>query len=454
MSNALSLTVSDTERLAGEEKAELAAIDRASRRQRRAAALLMLSFFGGVGLWASVARVDGAALAAGSVSVEHSRKTVQHLEGGIVARIHVRDGQRVAADDPLVTLEDVRISTAYDRALAAWAEATARAARLTAERDGAPDLTLPESLTAVAGRADVADAIEGQRALLHTQREAVTSQVAILQERIGQFREAMTGSDAQVRSVATQIDLLEKDLTVSQEMMGKGLERRSRILELQRLIANLEGQLDAHKVTRARSWQSILETEKQIAELHQRRRLQAETELRESQAKIADLTEQLRAFQDARERLVVRAPVAGEVIRMRFHTLGGVVKASEPILDIVPKDESLIVEAKLRPDDIDAIRAGMRAEVRLLAFKRRTTPTVDGTVTHVSGDLMTEERSGQPYYLARVRVPPENLTAIRDGVELIPGMPAEVIIPTEARTALEYFIQPLTDSFARSFREK
>jgi HlyD family type I secretion membrane fusion protein len=407
---------------------------------------------GGLGLWSASAPLAGAALASGQVTVETNRKTIQHLEGGIIRELLVTDGDHVKAGDVLVRLDHVKPRTSLETLHGRYYAALAREARLIAEREGAADIQFPVELLQT-DHAAAADAIAGQRRIHEARRAWVDGQIAILNQQVAQLREEIAALEAQVRSETRQSELIGEEIEGVQMLVDKGLERRPRLLSLQRAAEDINGRRSEHLGLIARAQQRIGESELQIADLRNRRIDEIMRELRTVQDELFDVRERIVAARDVLERVEVRAPRDGIVVNRRFHTVGGVVAPGEALLDIVPQSEDLMIEARVRMDDIDIVRPGMKAQVRLVAYKQRWTPSVDGTVRTVSADRLQDQRTGESFFIARVEIDRASLEKL-PGAELYPGMPADVMIMTAPRTALDYMLSPLTESLAKAFREQ
>jgi HlyD family type I secretion membrane fusion protein len=332
-------------------------------------------------------------------------------------------------------------------------ELTAREARLTAERDGAPDIAFPTALLGRQRDPAVATLLAGQRRIFAARAESLQGQIGILEQRKSQLDAQIAGVRAQLASATTQLRLITEQATVVEELYRKGFERKPRLLELQGRGAALAGSRGEHLSEIAKAEQSRGEAELQILDLRNKRAEEVAKELREVQGQLDGLREQRRGAADVVKRTVVTAPTSGVVMDLRMHTSGGVVGAGQPILDIVPAEDGLLVEAKLRPLDIDAVHVGLPAQVRLTGLKQRNTPELAGRVVHVAADSLSDQRTGQSYYVARVAIEADELA--RAGVPaLYPGMPTEVYIVTGARTAFQYLVDPVRESFAHAFRER
>lgn len=418
-----------------------------------AALAIILIAFGGFGAWAAVARLQSAAIGKGEVIVESHRKTVQHLEGGIIKRLLVREGDTVRAGQVLVELEDTQARTTLGILRGQYWAALARQARLEAELRDEREIAFPAELLEATDDPTVAEILERQKTQLQARRQAHEGQIAILGRRIAELRAEIGALGAQEEATAEQVRLVEKEAEIKRHLQEKALVAMTDMLELERSVADRKGRLGELRGSIARARQTIAGTELEIVHLGDRRRAEIAEDLEAVREKIADLSERIVAAEDVLDRLKVLAPAAGVVVAPQFFTPGGVIAPGQPILDLVPQDEQLVVVAQIRPGDIDVVRPGLPAEVRLIAYKRRRIHPVSGTVTYVSADSLTDARTGLDYYEARVELDPESLKELEE-VELYPGMPAEVMIVAGERTALDYLISPIMDVTQRAFREQ
>ncbi len=409
-------------------------------------------FFGGMGGWAAFAPLESAALAPGVVIVDSKRKTVAHLEGGIVKKILVREGDEVRAGDVLVRLDETRARAKLGILSSRQAAAMARLARLRAERDGAPEIVFPDALLAKADDPDIAALLESERNVFAARREALAGQVSILDQQIAQYKEEIAGLESQIAAEDRQIAITADEIAIVARLMKSGNARRPRLMSLQRAKSRLEGSRAQNLAAIARARQNIAEARLRQVNLRDERHDEVVQEIRSVQETLLDLQERIRAAADVLARLDIRAPVDGTVVDLRIHTEGGVIEPGAPILDIVPRQDRLIVETRISTDDIDVVRPGLPAEVRLTAYNARTTPVLEGSLIQVSADRFTDERTGEPYYLGQVRVDDES-PGLGD-IELYPGMSAQVMIRTGRRTALSYLLAPISASFDRAFREQ
>ncbi len=421
-------------------------------RPLRIAAIVVAVFVGIFGLWAVLAPLSKAAVAPGILEVEGRRRVIQNLEGGIVAEIMVRENQRVRAGQPLIRLAAAQTGASANAAQSEYFAFLAERQRLQAELNGADSVTFDDELrTAEAPVA--ADAMNNQRALLASRRAALNGQTRVLRETASQARAEISGAQAQIASLSSQLSLLQVEAADVGQLVAEQLERRTRLLELQRNIAQIEGSIGTQRAAIARAQRMVAESEARIAALVSEQRDDTNAKLRDTSMRLADARERMKAATDIDQRRVITAPAAGQVVQLHFSTIGGVVRPGEPIVDLVPDSQQLIVSARVRPIDIENIHPGLITEVKLVPYSGRSVPTLDGHVIGVSEDVITPSNGGDPYYAAKIRIDDERLKGRRD-IKLISGMPAEVFIVLGKRSLFQYLVQPLTDSFRRSFREE
>jgi len=423
-----------------------------SRSLMRLGNLLAGLLIAGAGTWIALAPLAGAVIAPGHVKVDMNRRTLQHQHGGIVREVRVRDGDHVAAGQALIVLEDVRIDASREALRSQLDSELAKAARLDAERTGAADLAFPVELLQRARDAHVAELLTKERALFHARTRALREQLSLIQSQGRDIEMEIEARDRQVESDARSLELVREDVRAAQALLEQKYVSRSRLLGLQRNEADYESRRNQNRAELAQSRQRLSELRLRAATLRNDHMREAAQEHKQAVAQIFDLREKLRPWLDAGERQVIRAPVAGEVVGLRVTSAGTVIGPREPLLDIVPADASLVVESRVRPEDIASVRAGAAADVRLTAYKARITPVVPGTVAYVSADRLEDAATRAPYYQVQVRITPEALE--HAGLErLQAGMPAEVHMVTGERTALEYFLEPVTGFLGRAMRE-
>lgn len=438
-------------------KARSASLSARTRGTRRLGYGVLLAFFGGLGAWAATAPLSGAAVAPGVVSPEGYRKTVQHLEGGILQAIHVREGQPVRRGDPLVTLQDTRALAEYRVLRERILHQQAAEARLAAEQSGAESIAWPPGLTDVPPEdsAPATAAMAGETAVFTSRRATRDGREGILSRRIAQLDEEITGLRQVIAAQEDQIALIAQEIDNVDGLYRKGLERLPRLLALKRAQADIRAEMAANRASIARNRQKIGETEMERLTLRQQDRERVSEELTTVRADLAQVRSQLPSRADVLARTLVRAPIDGRVMNLRVNTeTGGVLQAGAPILDIVPRGGRLVVEARVKPVDIDVVRPGMAARVVLTAYRQRSMPQITGRLQSISADRLTDDGTGEPYFLARIEVDADALKSVADqNVTLMAGMPAEVMILTGTTTMLDYMIEPLVESLRRSFRE-
>jgi HlyD family secretion protein len=415
--------------------------------------LVVLVLFAGVGGWAATAPLAGAVIAPGTVVVDSNVKKVQHPTGGVVGRILVKDGDYVKTGDLLVRLDETVTRANLQMISKQIDELAIRTTRLKAERDDAAGFQMPDALVPRRAELEIADIYHGEQSLFSSRRKTSTGEKAQLQERIAQLKEEIAGLVAQKESKATEIELIGKELTGLETLEAKQLVTTTKMVALRREAARLEGERAQLQASAAQSKGKIAEIELHMLQREQELKTEIVKELREGQSKMTELTERAVAAEDQLKRIEIRAPQAGYVHQLAVHTVGGVINPSEPLMLIVPGGDKLVVEAKIDPLNIEQVRLGAGATVRFSAFNSRTTPEIFGTVSRIAADLTHEERTGLSYFLVRVAITDEELAKLGDG-KLIPGMPADVQIKTEDRTALSYLWKPIEDQFSKAFRER
>lgn len=424
----------------------------AARRPIKAGLQICAVFFLGFGGWASFFELKSAVVAPGVIAVDSRRQTVQHLEGGIISEILVKEGTRVKEGDILIRLDKTRAQANAQMVRAQYLQAIAEKARLDAERDHKDEVAFPEELTKDAGNSDIAEIMNSQLQLFKSRKDYVAGQKEILGQRKKQLEEEINASSAQRVAAVRQLGLIQEEIKGVQELVDKGLERRPRLLQLQRAAADITGNKGEYEGRIARARQQIGEVESQLADLKNKGANEVANSLHDVEAKIYDTSQKMLAANDVYQRIDITAPRSGEVVNLRYHTTGGVVGPGQPILDIVPSDDELIVEAQVQPKDINHVTDGMAAQIRLISYNRRAVPVVGAKLLTISADAIPNEKSGTSYFLARVRVNKEELHHLKE-VRLVPGMPAEVMLLGDERTPLDYLLSPITSSFNRAMRE-
>jgi HlyD family secretion protein/epimerase transport system membrane fusion protein len=414
---------------------------------------LIISLFIIVGIgWATVAPLARGAVATGVISPDGSRRTVQHLEGGIIKEFKVREGDYVKAGDPLLVLQDTQASAVYDALQERAQTLEAALARLDAEQNGAPSIAFPEKLVR-----DATPKIQGimrsQEELFEKRRASIAAQKQVLDDRAEQCIEQIKALQAQIRSADTQMQLIAEEVQDKSSLLKKGLLRKPELLLLERTRASINGDKGQYLASIAETRQKMEELEAQRVSIDADFSAEVAKDLEDARSEYGDVSERLFASADVLERTVVTAPVSGYVANLKFKSVGGVVGSGQPILDVVPTEEQLLIDARVPPNDIDVVAIGMNAVVHLTAYSNRGLPRVNGIVRDVSADSVTDSVTNQTYYIARVEIPKEELAALDKSIKLVPGMPAEVLIVAEEKTVLEYVMEPFLAAFRRGFRE-
>ena len=423
------------------------------RRQTAAIVIAAVLLVAGLGGWAMTTEFTGAVIAAGQLVVDSNVKKVQHPTGGVVGRLNVREGQEVKAGDIVVSLDDTQIRANRDIVVKALNELSARQAREEAERDGLDKVTFPAELIARKGDPDVAKAVTGEQRQFEIRRTSREGQKAQLRERIIQLRQEISGYEAQITSKDKQIEWVGKELVGVYELWEKNLIPYTRVTSLEREKERLVGERGQLLASIAQSKGKMAEIELQILQVDQDMRTEVGKDLAEIRARTAEMIERKVAAEDQLKRVDIRAPIDGVVLQLTVHTVGGVITAGEAIMLVVPQSDTLQVEAKIPPQEIDQVRIGQSAVLRFVAFSQRTTPELNGTVVRISADVSEDTKTGARFYTIRLNVSPEEVARL-SAVRLVPGMPVEALIQTSPRTVMSYLIKPLHDQLARAFREK
>jgi HlyD family secretion protein len=412
--------------------------------------LLVCCFVVGLGSWSTFAPLESAAIAMGTVESESSRKTIQHLEGGIIRKILVSDGDVVRAGQTLITLENTKASAEVESLKGQLWDAMAREARLVVEQRGQERIVFPPELEAAEYESSSVSAVlVGQQKIFETRRQVFESQAAVIREKRSQVEKEIEGLKAQESAAAKRIQIVRDEADTVSMLVSKGLERRPRLLSLEREAADIEGRRGEITAQISRAEQVISESQTNLLKLGSDRQNEIAQSIREVQSQIFQLRERLEAANDQLARTAVKAPEDGVVTDLRVHTPGGVLGAGAPVMDLVPRQDRLIVTARVRPEDIDVVRPGLDADVNLLPYNQRRVPRLHGTVAHVSADRLLDKRTDQPYYATKIRVQDSPI----EGVRVVPGMPAQVFIKTGRGTVALYALKPLLDSFNSAFRE-
>ncbi len=409
-------------------------------------------FVGGFALWSVLAPLAEASIAPGVIRVEGTRRTVSHLEGGIVREILVRDGSKVKVGDVMVRLDMIQADSSLETQRAQRWALLAQDARLNAEIAQRREIAFPADLLASPDPRAI-EAVSGQRALFLARQASVNSQVQVLEARVDQQTAVIAGARGQLVATQRQLVLIRQEESMRRGLVQQGLARLPDLLAVQRSMAGLEGSLVDLNGQIDRAQASIAEARKQMQQTVDQRLQEAGTDLRDVRSKLSDTEERLRAASDIVTRRDIVAQEAGTIVNLRQFTIGGIVKPGDPVMDLVPDGDRLVAEVNVQPNDIDTVYPGLVAEVRLPAFKQRLVPYLHGHVTWVAADVTTNEQSRQQYYRAFIAIDPDQLAALPN-VFLTPGMPVEGHIKIGERSFFRYITQPIRDSFHRSFREQ
>jgi len=414
---------------------------------------LIFALIAGFLAWATFAPIQGAVIAPGTVVVEGKPKTLQHLDGGIIKEIFVRDGDKVQAGDVLLQLDPTSLNADRDLLQKRLDEAKAFQARLIAERDSRSSIQWGRIFPAEQRTSDLDMIINDQTQLFETRRSASQGQVAQLRKRLQQSEEQIGGFESQSLANESQLGIISKELEGLRELFRDGYVSQTRILTLEREQASLSGDIARLQAETARVKTVIGETEIEILQVTRSVKEQVLTELRATESEISDLSEQLISASDQVGRVDVVAPVSGTVHNMVVTTIGGVVTPANPIMDIIPDSGRLIVESQVEPMYVDQIYPGQETTVRLSAFNQRTTPELNGVVKSISANTIVDPITGFPFYTVRIEISVEELSRL-NGLTLVPGMPAEAFMQTDKRTVVNYLLKPATDQLNRAFKEE
>jgi HlyD family secretion protein len=416
--------------------------------------LVVLVTFG-IGGWASTTELSGAVVAQGVIVVDSSVKKVQHPTGGVVSELRVKEGDRVKAGDIVVRLDETQTLANATIITKSFDELQARQARLETERDGADEIVFPGILLERAkdAKSEAARAIAAERSLFDLRRLARSGQKAQLRERSSQLQNEIKGYGGQLEAKQKEVNFIYQELEGVRTLWQKNLVPITRLTALERDTARLEGERSQLSGMVAQAKGKISEIELQSIQIDQDLRTEVGKDLIEARSKISELSERRTAAVDQLNRIDIRAPQNGRVHQLAVHTVGGVISPGEQIMLIVPDNDTLAVEVKITPRDIDQLYIGQMALLRFAALNQRTTPEIEGDVVLVSADLTQDQRTGTSYYNARVSLKPDQVTRLGES-KLVPGMPVDVFIQTPGRTALAYLIKPLKEQAERALKER
>ncbi|MBC7165640.1 MAG: HlyD family type I secretion periplasmic adaptor subunit [Roseovarius sp.] len=409
---------------------------------------------GGFGTWAGWTQISGAVIASGRIEVEQNRQVVQHPDGGVVAEILVKEGDYVAAGQPLLRLDPTDLASELSIVENQLAELMARRGRLEAERDGRATLVFdPLLLEMAATNPDARALMQGQEVLLAARAETDASRIQQLEKRRDQTADQIVGIEAQQAALARQTELITRELVDQQSLLDRGLAQASRVLALQREAARLDGTMGDLTAQKAQAEGRITEIDIEILRLRTDRREEAITTLRDLQFRELELREQRRALIEQMNRLDITAPVAGVVYNLQVFAPRSVIRPADPVLFIIPQDRPLIINARVEAIHVDKLHIGQEVTLRFSALDQRTTPELFGHVVQISADAFEDEATRASYYRVEVALNEGEMARLPEGVTLVPGMPVETFIRTEDRTPIAYLLKPFTDYLAKAFRE-
>lgn len=432
-------------------------IPRSTGRAKLFGSVVVVATVMGFGVWGNTAPISGAVIATGVFVTTGQNKTIQHLEGGVINKIMVREGDVVESGQLLMTLDDVAPRAELRRLLLRQMRAEAIETRLRAEAANKPRLEFPMHLLAAEGDPDIAALLSSQRSTFAARQASITSDIITYQKSIDGLEERIAGSRTQLAAVQQQLLLLKEELESKTALLARGYIRKPEVLALQRASANLQGEIGRITGDIGDSRERIARSLEQIEGVRKLAAKTASEQLQEISGELNDVRERGRSIRNQLDRMRITAPVKGTVVKMRYHTPGGVIEPGKSIMEIVSLQDEVVIEARVRPQDIDKIKHSQLAMVRLTALNQRTTPMVDGKVIYISADALPDDKArsvpaAPDIYVVRVKLESASVDRIRD-FEPTPGMPAEVYIRTTERTFFEYLMQPLRDSMSRAFRE-
>ncbi|HVC52992.1 MAG TPA: HlyD family type I secretion periplasmic adaptor subunit [Stellaceae bacterium] len=412
----------------------------------------------GFGVWANMAMIAGAIIAPGSFVTTGDNKTIQHLEGGVIREIDVKEGDIVQPGQVLMVLDDTVAKAEMRRLTLRYARLKAVGVRLKGEAQQATQMSFPYDLWADARDPDIAGMLNQEMMTFRAHQKNMNSDLAVLQGGIAALDERIKGTNLQISSVQEQLDLLKQELHSKRSLLSSGLIRLPEVLAVERAVANAKGELGRLQGDNGNAREQIARTQQQMQAVRNNAVKNAVDELHQVGSDLDDTRERIRAASDILQREKIRAPVRGIVVRLAYHTTGGVVASGREIMQIVPIQDDLLIEAHIRPQDIEYVKDGQSATIRLTALNQRSTPMVHGKVVYVSADALPEDRAGYTimggdHYVARIRLDRAEVAKEVPGFSPTPGMPAEVYIKTTERTFFQYLFRPIEDSMSRAFRE-
>ncbi len=432
-----------------------AEVPRSIWKQTACGLLLIAVTFGGFGTWAFTAPLASAIIAQGSFVATGQNKIIQHLEGGIIKEILVNEGDHVSLDQPLIKLDETAAQTNARQLFLKMARLEAISARLNAEVQGSGEIQFPAIIVDNRNDPEVLPIMESQALNFSAAESKRDSDIALFDQNKKAMEFRNEGINEQISSVRRQLGFLNEEYLGKQKLLDQGLIRGTEVKAIQRAIADAEGQIGKMVAEVSENHEEIVRFERQITQTKDTYRQAALQELQSLEAELDTVREQSREADNVLRRVTINAPVPGTIIRMYYHTAGGVIESGKAILEILPSDVPLVIEAQISRTDIDNVKVGQKASIRLTALNRRTTPVLEGEVYYVSADALPEMQGPVPkeVYLARVRLPASELAKVH-GFSPTPGMPAEIMVQEHSRTFFAYLTKPIADSMARAFMEQ
>ncbi len=420
--------------------------------------LTIAAFVGGAIAWSTLAPIESAAIAPGFVSVESNRKTIKHLEGGIVRSILVREGEKVQRGQKLIVLDSTQVRVNLKRLRGRLLALRAMETRLITEQFGHDAIVFPSTVFSGGDgwkhdEVELAKVLEGEISIFRTRRQALASRIALLKQQNSQIHHQINGFKKDIVSKRKQLRVISEEIEIYEGLFRKGLTQKPRLLELELRKAELEGDRIKSETSIVQAKHKLNETVLRTKDLHGERHKEISERLREVQTQILEQKARINSAEEVLQRTVVTAPLDGTVVALKIHTIGGVVRSGDPLLEIVPIGDRLLVDAQINPRDIDVVHPGLSAQVHFVPFRKRHIQPLEGKVMSVSADRLIDERSGEAYYLARIEMTVTQDVKLKKNT-LYPGMPAEVMILTGTRTTFDYMFDPIVRSFNLAFREK
>lgn len=429
-------------------------VPRSIRRHAFVGLVLILAVFGGFGIWAATAPLAAAVISAGSFVATGENKVVQHLEGGIIEEILVNEGDHVIASQPLIRLDGIAAQVKQRQLFLRQARLEANAARLSAQVANKPEIDFPRIVIDNRNDSDIGSIVDGQVASFRSAQSRVESEVGLLKQNMESLKFRAEGFRRQSSSMSEQLSFLQEEYKGKLKLLNQGLMRKPEVNAIQRAIADAQGQIGRLNAEVAETDAQVEKFRQQVDQTITELNQKALDELQSSEGELDAIREEARQAQNIMQRSTINAPVSGTVVRMYYHTSGGVIESGKKILEILPANVPLIIETQIQRKDIDAVKPGQRATIHLVALNRRTTPVLYGDVYYVSADALSDAAlPNTEVYLARIRLSAGELARI-PGFTATPGMPVEVMIETAERTFLDYLTKPIRESMSRAFTER